>query len=48
MDETIELEIRLKEMKVTYFITPEELALIETVLPDLVCVMIQDNVLDSD
>jgi hypothetical protein len=48
VEETIELEIRLKEMKMTYFITPEELTLIESVLPDLVCVMIQDNVSDVD
>ena len=48
MDEIVELEIRFKELKTTYFISPEELTLIESVLPELVVMMIQNIDWDDD
>ena len=41
MDEIVELEVRFKDMKTTYFISPEELTLIESVLPELIMMLIQ-------
>ena len=41
MDEIAELEICYKDLKTTYFISPKELTFIESVLPELIMMLIQ-------